>query len=387
MPSGRFDSSEILRVISKHGNALFKFISPNDAGATGAHQSGFYMPFDAKDFYTSLEPRMGENGKEQIRIRWNDEIETSSVITWYGRRTRHEYRLTRFGREFPFLNQGSVGNLLILIKTGEKNFSAYVLENEMDIEEVLDGLGVNPLAGWARYPEPIPEAVTEGDCITTKIRSTVATISDFPRSSFFSDKTHAFFEECVGDRKIPLDDLLIDYYKTEERLFKALENKLFEPRLRGGFRDIDDFTEAALSLLNRRKSRSGRSLENHVDYILNRVGIAHDMRPNDIEGVPDVVIPSSRHYHDRDDGIVLAVKTTCKDRWRQILNEARKAKTKYLLTLQPFISEAQLNEMGDAGVVLVVPASLKSGYPTTGRARILDLASFCRLVKLMEFNA
>ena len=38
---------------------------------------------------------------------------------------------------------------------------------------------------------------------------------------------------------------------------------------------------------------------------------------------------------------MLAVKTTAKDRWRQVLVEAERVETKHLLTLQEGISEIQ----------------------------------------------
>ena len=55
---------------------------------------------------------------------------------------------------------------------------------------------------------------------------------------------------------------------------------------------------------------------------------------------------------------MLAVKTTCKDRWRQILSEADRIPRKHLLTLEAPISLAQTNEMTGAGVHLVIPVHL-----------------------------
>ena len=45
---------------------------------------------------------------------------------------------------------------------------------------------------------------------------------------------------------------------------------------------------------------------------------------------------------------MLAVKSTCKDRWRQILAEADRLPVKHLLTLEPGISVAQTDEMTPA---------------------------------------
>lgn len=55
---------------------------------------------------------------------------------------------------------------------------------------------------------------------------------------------------------------------------------------------------------------------------------------------------------------MLAVKTTCKDRWRQVLNEADKINNIHLFTLQEGVSLTQFREMQSAGVKLVVPLPL-----------------------------
>lgn len=73
---------------------------------------------------------------------------------------------------------------------------------------------------------------------------------------------------------------------------------------------------------------------------------------------------------------MLAVKTTCKDRWRQILNEADKIKQMHLFTLQEGVSLAQYREMQEAGVKLVVPSSLHKKYPEAVRKELISLGSF-----------
>jgi len=77
----------------------------------------------------------------------------------------------------------------------------------------------------------------------------------------------------------------------------------------------------------------------------------------------------------------LAAKTTCKDRWRQILNEADKIPVKHLFTLQQGISGQQLVEMQKSDVVLVVPESNLDAFPKVHRASILTLKKFIKKVK------
>lgn len=73
---------------------------------------------------------------------------------------------------------------------------------------------------------------------------------------------------------------------------------------------------------------------------------------------------------------MLAVKTTCKDRWRQILNEADLIAEKHLLTLQEGVSLTQFAEMQNAGVKLVVPAGLIKKYPREVQPHLQSLKSF-----------
>jgi hypothetical protein len=78
----------------------------------------------------------------------------------------------------------------------------------------------------------------------------------------------------------------------------------------------------------------------------------------------------------------VGVKTTCKDRWRQVLNEARRTKRKYILTLQQGISSKQLRQMHEANIVLVVPERLHKHYPKDRQIEILSLREFIDRVKV-----
>ena len=79
---------------------------------TGSHECGFYLPISVWQMYTPHAPVKGRNDKHPVSIVWQDGRRTDSVITWYGA-AKHEYRLTRFGKDFPFLNEDVVGDLLV----------------------------------------------------------------------------------------------------------------------------------------------------------------------------------------------------------------------------------------------------------------------------------
>ncbi|KAB2739867.1 hypothetical protein HGG72_24335 [Ochrobactrum pecoris] len=73
---------------------------------------------------------------------------------------------------------------------------------------------------------------------------------------------------------------------------------------------------------------------------------------------------------------MLGAKTTCKDRWRQIINEVERIRTKHRLTLQEDVSEAQFREMTEVGVRLVVPAGIHDAYLQAVRPHLITLEEF-----------
>lgn len=165
------------------------------------------------------------------------------------------------------------------------------------------------------------------------------------------------------------------------------------PRITAGFTTVDDFVARAQSILQRRKSRSGRSLELHTRQILIeerlREGEHFSYQPeSELNKSPDFLFPSEAAYQDAsfpaDKLRMLAVKTTCKDRWRQIVKEADRVPLKHLLTLQEGVSENQFAEMIGAGVQLVVPSLLTKKFPKSVQPHLQSLESFIGDVRLLN---
>jgi len=367
-----------------YGNAILKFISPNDTGVTGSHQAGFYLPKTVWKMYTPDAPAKGTNSKHPVKIKWHDGRITESVVTWYGKETRSEYRLTRFGKDFPFLMSDRVGDLLILIPRSASEFSGYVFNFDEDIEEILVSLGVQPFDHWAIYRNGAAQVESKAECLEKSFQDFAKQFNKFPTGQVFSETTKNILEKCFADfSKLSPDDQLIEYYATEYRLFQVVEKQLCQSDISRSFKNVDDFLHTAASIMNRRKSRAGRSLENHVDIILNEAGIPHEMQPS-IDGSPDIVIPNQKAYLDLSYPVkklfIVGLKTTCKDRWRQVLNEGRRVQHKHILTLQPGISSNQLDEMHRAGVSLIVPRKLQSEYPKIHSLAILTLEDFISTV-------
>jgi len=72
------------------------------------------------------------------------------------------------------------------------------------------------------------------------------------------------------------DTALLVCLDREERVFKAIEKIIVGEKIRTGFSDIDEFAEYSLSVQNRRKSRMGSALQNHLtSFWCKRRTVAH----------------------------------------------------------------------------------------------------------------
>ena len=182
---------------------------------------------------------------------------------------------------------------------------------------------------------------------------------------------------------------MLDWIDTEYQLFKFIENNRYSTRIQTPFTSVEELVETANTILNRRKSRAGKSLEHHLEEIFNVFSLKYNSQAvTEINKRPDFLFPSQEAYanlkFDENKLVVLASKTTCKDRWRQILNEADRVRIKHLFTLQQGISSNQLAEMYKSDVCLVVPKPYISSFPEEYHSRILTLNEFIKQVKVKQ---
>jgi hypothetical protein len=186
------------------------------------------------------------------------------------------------------------------------------------------------------------------------------------------------------------DAALLGWMEREEILFRTMEKHLLGDRLQKGFADdVDGFIQFSLQVQNRRKSRSGRALENHLQVIFTSNKIRYE-RGAATEGnaKPDFLFPGSREYADLafDSSLLtmLGAKTTCKDRWRQVLAEAKRIDNKHLLTLEAAISTAQTDQMKEHRLQLVLPRGLHETFTPAQQRELMTVADFTTLVRNRE---
>ena len=191
------------------------------------------------------------------------------------------------------------------------------------------------------------------------------------------------------------DTALIAWLDHEEVHFRRLERRVVSARIEAGFMngdiaDVDGLISFSLSAQNRRKSRMRHSLENH----LAAVPRAHDARHvrrvvTEHNHKPDFLFPDLETYQAapaRGDPrlSMLGAKSTCKDRWRQVLAEADKIRRKHLLTLEPGISQPQTDQMKEADLQLVVPAAIQASYTRSQQMWLWDVAWFIKDIRLKQ---
>lgn len=202
---------------------------------------------------------------------------------------------------------------------------------------------------------------------------------EFPTTKEFSN----FARETVNNIdvvELP-DEALISLITTEERLFRLLERYIVEQRLAAGFDDIDIFISYSLSVQNRRKSRAGHAFEHHLAHIFTENGILYDRGVyTEKRAKPDFLFPGGEEYRRAEFPVellaMLGVKSSCKDRWRQVLSEANRIPHKHLATLEPGISSFQTDEMQAHHLQLVVPSPIHETYTDAQQNWLLSLRDF-----------
>ncbi|WP_321391399.1 type II restriction endonuclease [uncultured Desulfuromusa sp.] len=334
-----------------------------------------------------------------------DDISTTErsegFLTWYDARDKHptrtEYRLyfssntvTDLASEddlILFCKQHS-GDLLVMVAKagstaenqllwlfdlpflGDKTLFKEVGDSKVGFVErtILEHLGIESIDTDDQYLELMLERYK----------------GSFPKTRVFSMLARETCEK-VDPVEAP-DATLIQWLDHEEKLFRSLERHIVEQRLKNGFDDVESFISFSLSVHNRRKSRAGHSLENHLEQIFvdNKLLFERGVKTEN-RSKPDFLFPGQRAYHTDDFPrmllTMLGVKTSCKDRWRQVLAEANKIPQKHLLTLEPGISNNQTEEMQSQSLQLVVPDIIFSSYGAEQKAWLLNVQDFILCVK------
>jgi hypothetical protein len=382
-----------------------KRLSGNDTLANGSHQAGPYIP---KPVAFRVLPDLYKPDLINPDVLLNLYIDShhdhrQARAIWYNNKTRNEARITRLGGlKSALLDPENTGALAIFVFTIEGvsiENSCHVWVCEHELEEDLIEAHIGPVEPRKDgYVFTFDETSLKDTQVRPSTRSTCWLapseipsnwLNRFPSGMEIIEKTL----ELWPDNGINPDKRLIQRRDCEFILFQSLESAIELPRIQQGFEGVNEFINHAQTILQRRKSRSGRSLELHTRAIFLEEGLNENIdfswQPKtEDDKKPDFIFPSVNSYKNinfPDSKLrMLAVKTTCKDRWRQILNEADRIRNKHLFTLQEGVSQNQFNEMKKEGVQLVVPEPLINSYPPSVRPHLQTLESFIGDVRLLR---
>ena len=367
--------------------AFCRFITANDVNLT-SHQDGFYVPKEAASVLFDEPGVKGSNKDRYVRIRWQDDFTTDSRFIYYGVGSRNEYRITRFGHNFPFLSADFVGSLLVICRMDVDYYTAYVLEHDEDIDEFFSTF--NLIQEKTNHLIDPNEAESPDEKISRLISDVVRDLDDFPVTEEMSRYARNVYNQAFDITPEAIlanpDEILLKWTDAEYSLFTCIEEKVYYPRYSAPFENCESLIRFSNQVLNRRKSRAGKSLEHHLSSIFSTAHLRFDEQAvTESTKKPDFLFPGAKEYNSfsfpAEELTFLGAKTTCKDRWRQILDEASKIEVKYLFTLQPSIAVPQLEQMKEAKVVLVVPEANIKSFAAPFRDDLFSLSQFINMVK------
>ena len=333
-----------------------------------------------------------------------DPIEAVGWVTWYDAREKHAVRSeNRLYFPATFVSQNAnEGDLLLIARKSDDSLLVIIAEAHSTIENQLlwlmgESVEIHP--GFSVKGE-IENDQIKVDFLSRIILEQVGIEAGetdenlleqmlerfdgrFPSTAALSQYVHEVLPLN------PLDDAdgtLVAWYEKEFILFRTLEEHFLSPKIQGGFQSVSDFLDLSLSVQNRRKSRAGSALQNHLTPIFQKYGLKFDTQATtEHKHKPDFLFPGELEYHDplfpQTNLLMLGAKTSCKDRWRQVLAEAAKIPHKHLCTFESGISENQTDQMISHGLQLVIPRQYHQTYSEKQQLWLLGLGDFIKHVK------
>lgn len=219
-----------------------KFLAANDTGLTGGHQAGIYISKPSIPILFDEPGIKGQNKEKWVKVKWQDDFETETRFIYYGQGTRNEYRITNFGRGFPFLRPEFTGALFIITKMDEENYKGYVLNTEDEINEFLSAFGLTPpetnrLIELSRTDASLREQAAIDEFINS------LTV-DFPSSGVMSSAARMITYASLINRSLTVTDpdkAILQWTDQEYKLFRALEQARYGQVVANGFSSVDDF--------------------------------------------------------------------------------------------------------------------------------------------------
>ncbi len=429
MPScNEKDINNFLEHYHEYDQLFYKYLSTNDhQWVEGkSHQSGVLIPRQYIEFF-GIEEKPVQNESFEIMIQWmlndtiytRDDVDRSTIeyatLRYYcegNRKNRPEVHLTNvYNPYFEDLNSGA----LLVIGRFQKNknfYNAIVIDDDGLLNEFIDLSDVPGGSNWGIIN--IASEDTSGvevdisseflDAINRKAYELYDNYNKIPgtRDTAYGiwDLTGNYDEyikehiSCPGIHlsKNPFETGLKNgpgnltrwmLQKAEFMMVKTLEKihypeiiteKIQErnydlPQNWTHFNEmigssLDDIIKVSKSITQSRRSRAGYSFEWYIKFLLDYYGVKYDRQAGDKR--IDFLIQNN-------DAIPLSVKTTLKERWKQVHEDS------YFITLDRRIPEGKIDKIKSKNIKLVVPEEDKSNIEHYKNDRtILSFKEFFR---------
>ena len=349
-----------------------------------------------------------------------EQKELDGIMTWYDAReripNRSEYRLYFPADAIEVIGLAEAGDSLFLCLKPDDTLLLIIAKQDTTIENQIYYLfDLAPISG-RKFENKLDFEGSDkqvGVVVQTILEKIGITYEDEENKRLFEDLIERYGNEFPSTEEFsryarstvpdadPVhspDDTLIRWYDRETAFFKMLESHIIEKRLKEGFVnkdgsvDVEGFIKYSLSVQNRRKARAGQALENGVTEILRQNKILFDRTPvTELRNKPDFLFPGKIEYADPSFPsaalTMLGAKTTSKDRWRQVLDEAERIDRKHLITLEGAISVYQTQQMQAKHLQLVVPSSIQLTYTAEQQKWLYSIEDFIAEVKEKQKKA
>lgn len=401
------DWNEISAWITRSERIFIKKLSRNDTswadGAENGHQNGFFIPRAVAE--SAFFPALKNTNPEKPHIFdveyptfWPASGEISaSTIKYYSKRSpgtekekpRYEWHHTGVPKE-QFQNL-SPASLLIVGKLEQAMSGAchwlIVVDSVSEEAEIIETAFelnadfhfgffdrsqlVAPATELDQLIADLARAIKEGTLeqfIRAQALPTPESLARQAQSAWLASTRLAgmnpFTVSRPGDAVMHVSrDIEYSLYKRAELRFRVAQvarillQKGGDPlaNLVHGFPEIDAIF---LSAAQTRKSRAGLSFEHHVERLFRDGRVRYEAQAVFGGRRPDFVLPDVKALNAEGDAVILSLKTTLRERWKQLALEKPLGMI-FLATVDDRVSIEAIDEMRRHSMTLVVPESLK----------------------------
>lgn len=415
--------TDIQEWIGKSRQLLIKKLARNDCGwadsSENGHQNGVYIPRSIREseFFPQLKNINQEKPhifESKFKTLWpaTGEIKLSNLKHYSNKGTEMHFTGVPKG-EFVGLTPASlmIGGSLHEPVDDIHHWFMIVdsASEEVELIEAMFDLGADFHYGLFDPADALKIQRDETEQLVDELSvalqsgllaAFIASVSKMPAPEILAAEAQRVFlqQHQLGDLNpyemtMPGDAIMkisrdIEYslYKRAERRYRAAEviriitsgGADIVSSVVHGFPDLD---ATFLSASQHRKSRAGRSFEQHIARLLRDGRIPFEEQAVTGGRRPDFVLPNlvvlKSEKRKFEEAMVLSAKTTLRERWKQVAMEKFNCAL-FLATVDDRVSSAAIDDMSTQGIHLVVPESLKKSKETcyNGKINVITFREF-----------